>query len=271
MIHFAQCLVYLQNSVKNNKKRTFLILVHPYPSGLSRNKCDEVGCRQALIAQVSSDTAGHVMNSKALEVAAEVREKTSRTEPAAGFKVIPHRADRFRSALDPTVARLAVELSLPENIANANKLESLLDSLRELVSLDCVFAAILDEPRTRIEVVHGVVGAKMKNCKPQNLIGSMQPCSPDMLKRFSKHQLLDVRDYNSQGPDYELFSSYISSINLSSALVGGIRVQDQLQGLMFFGTLLRRSSWDVEMHLIMKLMSASFAAGLERHQLRRPV
>ncbi|MES1195615.1 MAG: hypothetical protein ABUL58_01560 [Steroidobacter sp.] len=183
-------------------------------------------------------------------------------------KTVPGRTARIHVALDPTIARLAVELSLPENHLNEKSLEPLLNALRELTALDCVFVALFDQKQSRIETVSAAIGATIKKCKPETLIGAMQPCSKEMLKRLGKHQLLDVRDYNTLGPEHELFSSQIASLNLSSALVGGIHVRNRIQGLMFFGSLRRRSSWDVETHLIMKLMAASYAAGHERLQLQ---
>jgi hypothetical protein len=187
-------------------------------------------------------------------------------ETGAFFKSTRSKEPAKRPALDPTIARIAVELTCPENHASDASIEPLLSSLREAASLSCVFVAMFDGRRVRMEKIIAA-GITVKNCKPDTLTGAMQPCTAEMLARLAKHQLLDVKDYNSVGPDWDLFSSQVASLNLSSVLVGGINVLGNVQGLMIFGSLLRRSDWDVETRLAMKLMSASYAAGFERHQL----
>jgi len=187
-------------------------------------------------------------------------------ETGAFVKSTRTRKTITRPSLDPTIARIAVELTCPENHSSDTAIELLLNSLREMASLNCVFVTMFDDRRVRIEKV---IAASMtvKNCKPDTLTGAMQPCTAEMLTRLAKHQLLDVKDYNSMGSEWDLFSSQVASLNLSSVLVGGINVLGNVQGLMVFGSLLRRSEWDVETRLAMKLMSASYAAGFERHQL----
>jgi hypothetical protein len=209
------------------------------------------------------------MSSEAIHVITNSGEVAAITAGSgASHKTASSNTPRIHVALDPTIARLAVELSLPENHSNEKTVEPLLNALRELAGIDCVFVALLDDKRLRIETVCAAINPAVKKCRPETLIGAMQPCSEDMLKRLGKHQLLDVRDYNTSGPEHELFSSQIASLNLSSALVGGIHACNGVQGLMFFGSLRRRSNWDVDTRLIMKLMCASYAAGHERLQLQ---
>lgn len=211
------------------------------------------------------------MNREVTTPTASVLDKvlTAKTavETGAFFKSTRAKEPAKRAALDPTIARIAVELTCPETHADDAAIEPILNSLREMASLSCVFVAMFDKRRVRIEKI---VAASMtvKNCKPDTLIGAMQPCTEEMLMRLAKHQLLDVKDYNSVGQDWDLFCSQVASLNLSSVLVGGVNVLGNVQGLMVFGSLLRRSDWDVETRLAMKLMSASYAAGFERHQLQ---
>ena len=216
------------------------------------------------------DSSGVMMSSEAIHVlgSGEVATFTTTVGASAPEKRSTGHAARAQVALDPTIARLAVELSLPGNHSSGKSIEPLLHALRELASLDGVFVALFDRKCLRIETVYAAIRSANKKCKPETLIGAMQPCSEDMLQRFGKHQLLEVRDYNTSGPEHELFSSQVASLNLSSALVGGIHVSNDVQGLMFFGSLRRRSNWDVDTRLIMKLMSASYAAGHERLQLQ---
>jgi len=202
----------------------------------------------------------------AVSVLDKVLSSKAAVETGAFYKSTRSKVLPKGASLDPTVTRIAVELTCPENHANSATIDFLLDSLREMASLSCVFVALFDERRVRIEKIN-TANVTVKNCKPDTLLGAMQPCSADMLARLARHQLLDVKDYNSTGDEWDLISSQVASLNLSSVLVGGINVLNNVQGLMVFGSLLRRSEWDVETRLAMKLMSASYAAGFERYQL----
>jgi hypothetical protein len=190
------------------------------------------------------------------------------TEAEATYKPLPQNPAKIQSSLDAGLTRIAVEFTLPETHRNEIIMEPLLNSLREMLSLDLIFVAIFDESRSRVMSVASAIATSIKNCKPQDLVGAMQPCSINMLKRLLKHQLLDVRDLNTLGPEHELLSSQVASVNMSSALVAGLKIGNNIQGLMYFASFRRRSSWEVETHLILKLMSASFAAGYERLQLQ---
>jgi len=198
----------------------------------------------------------------------ELTDPTStNTDSGMLYKSLPKNPIRMRSAVDPTVTRIAVELTLPENHRHSVVTEPLLSSLRELVSVDCVFVTMFDVTAERIEWINSA-SVKIKKCNPFELVGSAQPCNSDMLNRLLKHQLLDIRDYNTAGDDYALFSAQVAALNLSSALVGGIKIGSAIRGLMSFGSHLRRSNWDMDTHLILKLMSASYAAGYERSLLQ---
>jgi len=207
------------------------------------------------------------MNRFATTAVKEAREALGgNTEADPTYKPLPQNPAKIQSRLDAGLTRIAVEFTLAETHRNEIMTEPLLNSLRETLSLDCICVAMFDGTRSRIASVSSAVGTSIKNCKPQALIGAVQPCSANTLKRMLKHQLLDVRDFNTLGPEHELFSSQVASVNMSSALVAGLKIDNTIQGLMYFASFRRRSSWDVETHLILKLMSASFAAGYERMQ-----
>jgi hypothetical protein len=203
-----------------------------------------------------------------MSVLDKVLSKQAAVETGAFYKSARGNQPASRSTLDPTITRIVVELCSPESHADNITMNSLLDSLREATSLSCVFVAMFDNKRDRIETIN-TANTAVKNCKPDTMIGAMQPCSTQMLQRLGKHQLFDVNDYNSTGEEWDLFSSQVASLNLSSVLVGGINVLGNVQGLMVFGSLLRRSEWEVETRLMLKLMSASYAAGFERYQLQK--
>jgi len=171
------------------------------------------------------------------------------------------------SGVGPTLVRIAVDLTLPQNHANSGMIEPYLQSIQAHLNLDCVFVALFNSTRNRI----GWVAAAKSHyayCNPRELVGSPQPCDAEMLNRLGRYQLADIRDSTIATGEYPDFCSRLVNLNLCSMLVGGILIGDEVCGLMVFGSLHRRDKWEAEAHLALKLMSSSYAAGYERNQLR---
>lgn len=183
----------------------------------------------------------------------------------------PHRnmqdGAALQTGIDATLTCIAVELTMPRNHLSTGTIVPHLQSLQTRLELDCVFVALFDHESSRIAWI-AAGHSQYEHCNPYGLTGTPQPCNAELLQRLSRHQLLDVRDSTYLRGEYAEFSARMLPLNLCSMLVGGILFEDRVGGLMVFGSLHRRSNWEMETHLAMKLMSASYAAGLERHQLQ---
>ena len=174
-------------------------------------------------------------------------------------------ATSLPATMNPVVTRIAVDLTMPNNHASSATIQPYLSSLQKLLSLDCVFVALFGAERIRVEWVAASTN-RYEHCNPYELKGTLQPCNDDLLQRLSRHQLLDVRDSTNLRGEYAEFSSRMLGLNLCSMLVGGIVLNNHVSGIMVFGSLHRRQGWDMDTHLIMKLMTANYAAGYERYQ-----
>lgn len=172
----------------------------------------------------------------------------------------------LQTAIDATLTCIAVELTVPRNHVSVSTIVPHLQSLQTCLELDCAFVALFDRDASRIAWV-AAGNSQYQHCNPYELIGTSQPCNDELLQRLSRYQLLDVRDSTYLRGEYAGFSTRMLQLNLCSMLVGGILFAEKVAGLMVFGSLHRRNNWAMETHLAMKLMSASYAAGLERHQL----
>jgi len=169
-------------------------------------------------------------------------------------------------AIDPVLTRVAVELTIAKNHATSSTIQPCLNALQKLISLDCVFVALFGSNKSRIEWV-AASKYRYEHCNPYELVGSRQPCNAELSQRLLRGQSLDIRDCTNMRGEYGEFCSHMLPLNLCSMLVGGIAIDDQLTGLIAFGTLHHRQRWDMEIHLIMKLITASYAAGYERYQM----
>jgi len=176
----------------------------------------------------------------------------------------------MHGVLDPSVTGIAVELTLPQNHVNAETVEPYLKSLCGLLAVDCVFVALFDAAQEKIEWVNSVSN-KYDLCNPFVLLNSPQPCCDRLKSRLANKQLLEIRDTGASDSDYAEFNAKLASLNLGSMLIAGLGcnkgVNSSIAGLMVLGTIRRRSRWDMDTHLMLKLMAASYAAGYERYAL----
>jgi hypothetical protein len=89
--------------------------------------------------------------------------------------------------------------------------------------------------------------------------------------RLANKQLLEIRDTGASEGDYADFNKKLAGLNLGSMLVAGLSchqgTSNSIAGVMVLGTMRRRSRWDMDTHLMLKVMAASYAAGYERHVL----
>lgn len=184
--------------------------------------------------------------------------------------VISRYPEPMHGVLDPSVTGIAVELTLPQNHVNAETIEPYLQSLRGLVAVDCVFVALFDEAREKIEWINSVSN-KYDLCNPFVLLKSPQPCCDRVKTRLATRQLLEIRDTSASDVDYTEFNTNLASLNLGSMLVAGLSCNNgstnDIAGVMVLGTMRRRSRWDMDTHLMLKLMASSYAAGYERYLL----
>jgi len=168
--------------------------------------------------------------------------------------------------LDPLITGMAVELTRPQNHIDAATVEPYLKSLCDLVAADCVFVALFDKAGEKVEWVNSVSN-KYDVCNPFVLLNSPQPCEERLKAKLVSKQLLEIRDTAIADSEFPEFTFHLAGINLGSMLVAGLCCNNQLAGVMVLGTVRSRSRWDMDTHLILKLMAASYAAGYERYVL----
>jgi len=187
-----------------------------------------------------------------------------RTSPSA--QIARGASALIQDALDPSVVGIAVELTLSKTHLNAETVEPCLASLCNLLMVDCVFVALFDDACEKIEWVNSVSN-QYEQCNPFLLLSSAQPCNERLQTKLVSKQLLEIRDTGATDNEAVEFSHHLASLNLSSMLVAGLCCNQRLAGIIVLGTVQRRSRWNMNTHLVLKLVSASYAAGHHRHLL----
>ncbi len=177
-------------------------------------------------------------------------------------------AREFSAAIDPSITRVAVELLRPEFHADEIAIQGYLQSLRELLSVDSVLVILFDTAQQKIMQVLANTIPRI-NCEATTLVGEAIPGRAVLLERLMGQRLLEIRDLNKPSSQYHELATRFAKLNSGSMLVSGLTVHDRIAGMMVVASSRARSSWEMDTHLVLKLISANYSAGLERHWLSK--
>jgi PAS domain S-box-containing protein len=174
------------------------------------------------------------------------------------------------TGLDPMLTKLAVELQAADLHDNEMAIRVALAGMRELLQADSVFVALFDERREHIANVRSA-SSVYASCNPEVLTGESIPSAVALCERLDAQRLLEVRSTaltHSLGSGLAELVSRIATLQISSVLIAGVLVQGRAAGFMGVCATHPRTGWDADVHLMLKLLSASYASGLERARMR---
>ncbi|MES1196793.1 MAG: PAS domain S-box protein, partial [Steroidobacter sp.] len=184
-----------------------------------------------------------------------------RSSPIAGI-------GQISAVIDPSVTRLAVELLSPEFHGSSINIEGYLQSLRELLSVDGVLVLLFDEKQPSVQQV-------LSSCTPrlqfnvETLLNKIIPDQAMLMERLTHQRLLEIRDVAEPRREYAQLAACFAGFNVRSMLISGLAVRERIAGLMMMVSARSRSSWEMDTHLVLKLVAANYSAGLERYRLSK--
>ncbi|MGD9842396.1 MAG: EAL domain-containing protein [Steroidobacteraceae bacterium] len=168
--------------------------------------------------------------------------------------------------VDATLTKLCVELQSAELHGNDALVRTALHTLRQLVAADGVFVALFDAPRERINKVLSASSAYVGG-NPEVLVG--KSTSPIALhERLDSQRLLELRD-TAHAPGYTELAQRLATMRFGSALISGLIMRGRSVGFICLCATHARDGWDAEVHLLLKLLASSYAAGLERRRIHQ--
>ncbi len=176
------------------------------------------------------------------------------------------RAERPPLGIDLACTKIAVDF---QNISAGNAdavIRQSLDILREATNTDAVFLALLDGHGERIDSIATAKGP-FAQCRPEVLKGEALDALPWIRSRLEHVRILEIRDTVNvraeQGGDAER----LAGLDIRSLLLIAFAVQGTVRGFLAFASSTPRDGWDVNLHLLLKLVGTSLACGLEKVSL----
>lgn len=175
----------------------------------------------------------------------------------------PRAGERNRGAVDALQTKIAVNLLTLDASRYHEQLQKNIAELPDATGCDAAFLTLFNEAGTSIETVLSS-SSVFSGCNPDPLVGELLEAWPWLLGRLGHLRLIDISETD-DGPSMALPElKRFGELNIGSCLIIGFTVRDELAGFLALANERPVESWDASLHLLMKLIGASLASGLER-------
>jgi diguanylate cyclase (GGDEF)-like protein/PAS domain S-box-containing protein len=143
-----------------------------------------------------------------------------------------------------------------------------LELLREATRVDTAFHIALDAELAVIGDVQ-VARGMLATGNPEQLRGQSLEELPWLRSRLAPLRVSELRDTGAPREDQAADAAVWNHLGIGSVLMIGYSIKGRSAGLLGIANARPRDNWDVQLHLLMKLVGSSLATGLERIEIQR--
>jgi len=175
-------------------------------------------------------------------------------------------SERPPLGIDLACTKIAVDF---QNITAGNAdsvIRQSLEILREAINIDAVFLALLDGHGERIDSI-AIAKGPFAQCRPEVLKGEPLEALPWIKSRLEHVRILEIRDTVKVRSEQSGDARRLADLDIRSMLLIAFAIQGTVRGFLAFATSTPRDGWDVNLHLLLKLVGTSLACGLEKVSL----
>jgi diguanylate cyclase (GGDEF)-like protein/PAS domain S-box-containing protein len=179
----------------------------------------------------------------------------------------PRAGTRTRGAADAVQTKIAVGVL---NLDPENYLEQLQTNIADLpdaAGCDAAFVCLISDDGQEFESVVSAT-SKFAQANPQVLSGQQLDAWPWLSKRLGHLRVVEVADTLQGSRSSKAELAKLAELHFGSILMIGFSVHDEVAGFLALANEHAVDSWDANLHLLLKLIGASLASGLERVQDR---
>lgn len=180
-----------------------------------------------------------------------MRERNSRTTDGAG--------------LDITYTKIALDIQNARPGLLEQAISHSVDALREAAAVAAACIARFDARATRIESIVSSVSPGSR-CDPQFLDACELTTLPGLSARLGHLRALEILDTGFAGEGLERVGERLSVHEVGAALMVGFEVGHRPGGFVAIFSDSPRTSWDVSLHLLLKLIGSSLSNALRCQQ-----
>jgi diguanylate cyclase (GGDEF)-like protein/PAS domain S-box-containing protein len=143
-----------------------------------------------------------------------------------------------------------------------------LELLRETTHVDTAFNITFD---TELQVFGEIQVARgmLTTGNPEQLRGQPLDVLPWLHSRLAALRVSEMRDTGAPREDQAEDAAFWNHLGIGSVLIIGYFVKGKAAGLLGIANAQPRDNWEVQLHLLMKLVGSSLSTGLERIEIQR--
>lgn len=177
-------------------------------------------------------------------------------------------ADRPGFGLDVSCTKIAVDFQNLEPKTADVVIRHNLDLLREAAGTDAVFLATYDARGESIQHLEAAKGL-FTQCSPEVLRGEKLERFPWIRERLAHIRILEIRDTLHARREHAAEAQRFGELGMRAVLLVGLAVRGRMHGFLALATAEPCTTWDINFHLLLKLVGSSLGAGLDRIALER--
>ncbi len=175
----------------------------------------------------------------------------------------PRAGTRNRGAADALQTKIAVGVLNLDPQRYKQQLQANIDELPDAAGCDAAFVALISEDGDEIDTVVAAA-AGFAQANPEVLAGQRLDDWQWLRQRLGHLKVVEVADtlQGSKSSSKEL--QRLADLHIGSVLMIGFSVRGELAGFLALANEHAVENWDANLHLLLKLVGSSLAAGLER-------
>ena len=175
----------------------------------------------------------------------------------------PPPGERNRGAVDALQTQIAVSVQHLDQDRFKDQLRENIAKLPDATGCDAAFLALFSADLSSIETVLSS-SSGFSSCNPDALTSESLADWPWLCKRLGHLRVIEVADTDAGPKIARAEMVRLAELNIGSALIIGFTIRDEVAGFLALANEHPVDNWDANLHLLMKLIGASLASGLER-------
>jgi len=183
-------------------------------------------------------------------------------------QVVFGNGNRSAVGLDVLATKVAVDFQALTSEGGDNCVKRNLEALREATAVDAICIALFDAEKQTVERVASAT-ALFTPFDPQVLKGDLLDRTPYLANSLDHLRILELRDTLAPRRELAADAGRFAELGIRSMLICGFSLRGRVSGFMALCSTQPRAGWDANLHLLLKLVGASFATGLERLRVQR--
>ncbi len=175
----------------------------------------------------------------------------------------PPPGERNRGSVDALQTKIAVDVQHLDQDQFKEQLQDNIAELPDATGCDAAFLALFSGDLSSIETVLAS-SSVFSASNPDALTGESLADWRWLSKRLGHLKIIEIADTDAGPKIAKAEMARLAELNIGSALIIGFSIRNEVSGFLALANERPVDHWDANLHLLIKLVGASLASGLER-------